>query len=115
MSFNEFHHDYKHHDNSPHYKHDKHDNYNSEQNGQLGWLGAQNYQWLSLINKIQNNPKLRFLCFAVVVVFILLIIGLIVLFFPLIAKLTNYISEYGINGAIKVITDLLETVLNGRK
>lgn len=115
MSFNEFHHDYKRHDNFHHSKHDMHDKYDSEQNGQFGWLGTQDNQWLNSLNKIWNNPKLRILCFAVVVVIILLIIGLIVLFFPLIAKLTNYISEYGIDGAIKMILDLQEKLWHGSK
>ncbi len=110
MSFDDFHHDHKRHGHSPYEK------YDSEQFPRFDWSGNKHSNhWIDLYNKIRSNPKLRILCIGVIAFVLLLIFGMIALFFPLIIKLMNYISEYGIEGVVKMIADLQEKLWHGNK
>ena len=66
--------------------------------------------WLA---KIRSNRKLRMWIAILGVILVLFSILLIVLFFPLIIKLVNYISQVGIKGVIDGITIFLEKFLTG--
>lgn len=55
------------------------------------------------LEKIQNNPKLKMLLVIAIIVILGLVIGIILLFMPLLSSLISYVSENGIQGLIDAI------------
>lgn len=56
-----------------------------------------------ILERLQNNPKLKSLLIIAVIVVLILIVMVIVLFLPLLLKLFSFISENGIQGLIDAV------------
>lgn len=69
--------------------------------------------WISLIKKIWNNPKLKFIILFFILLVIVLLIVLISFLLPLISKIIDLISTHGIEGAINYIIDFLNKIWKG--
>jgi len=68
---------------------------------------------MELLDKLRHSKKLR-IAVALAAVFVLLVsIGLIVLLFPLLVKLYDYVVQNGLQGLITSVTAFLDTILKG--
>ncbi len=65
------------------------------------------FNWLSIYDKIKQNQKLRNIIIIGIAIILIIVIGLIVILFPLIVKIFNYIAENGISGLIEMGMDIL--------
>jgi len=70
-------------------------------------------KYLDLFNKIRGNKKIRNLLIIGVIIFLFLLIGLIVILFPQLMRLFNYISESGLQGVVTSVTDFLNKIIKG--
>lgn len=65
------------------------------------------FNWLSIYDKIKQNKKLRNIIIIGIAIILIIVIGLIVILFPFIVKIFNYIAENGISGLIEMGMDIL--------
>ncbi len=70
-------------------------------------------KWLDILNKIKENKKIRNLLIIGVIIFLFLLIGLIIILFPQLMRLFNYIIENGLQGVISAVTDFLNKIIKG--
>ena len=68
-------------------------------------------QWMSILQKLWNNPGLRRYLVIAVAVILILAVGLIILLMPFILKLINTISQVGLDGLPDLLTDFINKVL----
>ncbi len=73
------------------------------------------FNFFELLNSINNNKKLKITIFVVLFILIAVIIGLVVLLFPIIIKTINYIFQNGVSGLIDIVRDLLNNLWYGTK
>jgi hypothetical protein len=71
------------------------------------------FRYIDIFNKIKENKKIRNLVILGVIIFLFLLIGLIIILFPQLINLINYISENGLQGIVNTITDFLNNILKG--
>jgi uncharacterized membrane protein SpoIIM required for sporulation len=76
------------------YSHNSHHSYRGHNDHQ---------QWLNIWEKIKNNKKLKLLIFLGVILVIAIIIGLIVILWPVLMKLFNYVTQNGLQGILDAI------------
>lgn len=68
---------------------------------------------LNIFKKILNNRKLKTILIIMVSLLLVIIIGLIVLLFPFLAKIFNYISENGVQGLVEIVTEFINKIWTG--
>lgn len=68
---------------------------------------------LNILKKILNNRKLKTILIIGVSILLIIIIGLIVLLFPLLVQIFNYISENGVQGLVEVVTETINKIWTG--
>lgn len=73
------------------------------------------FNLLALINSIKNNKKIRVILLIAVIVIIAAIIGLLLVLFPLVLKVIDFISKNGISGVLDAAIGFLEILWNGPK
>jgi hypothetical protein len=103
---NKHHENYRRHEyhDDDRYSHDSHHS-NSGHNGHLIWL--------NLFEKIRNNNKLKLLILLAGIFILAIIIGLILVLWPLLMKLFTYLTENGLKGILDGITGILDAILKG--
>jgi hypothetical protein len=69
--------------------------------------------WQNLLVKIRNDKKLRVYVVSAGLVFLILVVILIIVLYPLIIKLINYIAQNGLQGVMNSITGFLDKILKG--
>lgn len=119
MGFDDFFEDkHRHHGNYSkqryHNDHDDHDNHGYAHGSYPSSHGHSDHQkWLSVLNKIRSNKKLQLIVVMAGIVILLIAVVLIVALFPLIIKLFNYVSQYGVQGIIDGVTGFLDKLWKG--
>jgi hypothetical protein len=68
-----------------------------------------------ILKKIRDNRKLRLFVAAAFVLLLAITTGLILLLFPLLVHLYEYISENGLQGVVTVLNDLIAKIWSGSK
>ena len=68
---------------------------------------------LNILKKILNNRKLKTILIIGVSILLIIIIGLVVLLFPLLVQIFNYISENGVQGLVEVVTETINKIWTG--
>lgn len=61
-----------------------------------------------LLNKLKNNPKLKFIFIISIIILIIIVVFLVILLFPFLMKFLTFIKENGIQG-------LIDSIWNGVK
>jgi hypothetical protein len=74
---------------------------------EYGYQKQPQFNWLSIYDKIKQNQKLRNIIIIGIAIILIIVIGLIVILFPFIVKIFNYIAENGISGLIEMGMDIL--------
>lgn len=69
--------------------------------------------YLDIFNKIKENKKIRNLLIIGVIIFLFLLIGLIIILFPQLMRLFNFISENGLQGIVNAVTEFLNKIIKG--
>jgi len=92
-------------DQRPHdgnrYSHDSHHGHDSQM------------QLSNILEKIKGNKKLQLIVIVAGIFIITIAITLIVVFFPLLMKLLDYISQNGIQGLFGEITAFIDKIWKG--
>ena len=60
---------------------------------EYGYQKQPQFNWLSIYDKIKQNQKLRNIIIIGIAIILIIVIGLIVILFPFIVKIFNYIAE----------------------
>lgn len=71
--------------------------------------------WLNILKKILNNRKLKTIVIIAVSLLLIIIIGLIIIVFPFLVKIFNYISENGVQGLVEFVTGAINKIWTGSK
>jgi hypothetical protein len=69
--------------------------------------------WQGLLEKIRSDKKLRIIAVTAGILFLTIVVVLIIVLFPQLIKLINYIAQNGLQGVINTITGFLDKILNG--
>jgi hypothetical protein len=70
-------------------------------------------KWLTILEKIRSNKKLKIIAGLAVILIIGIAVLLIIVFLPFFVKLFNYISQNGLQGVFDAITGFLDKILKG--
>jgi len=62
---------------------------------------------------VMRNRKLKLLAIAAVILLLAMVIALIIVLFPLLTKLYNYIMQNGLQGILDSITGFFDKIWNG--
>ncbi|NEW79804.1 MAG: hypothetical protein GZ086_10360 [Gelidibacter sp.] len=73
------------------------------------------FNWLNIFNKIKTNKKLRNIIIIAIALILIFVIGLIIILFPYIIKIFNYIAENGVSGLIEMGMELLNKLTSSIK
>ena len=68
---------------------------------------------LNILKKILNNRKLKTILIIAVSLLLIITIGAIVLLFPFVVKIFNYISENGVQGLVELVTEIINKIWTG--
>lgn len=90
----------KHRENYKYYRHKKDDSKYSHRTNQ--WH-SENEKWLNIWEKIRSNNKLKLLILLAAIITLCIIIGLIIILWPIALKLFNIISQNGLQGILDLI------------
>jgi hypothetical protein len=82
-------------------------NYNS-QSGDYGKFNP-----IAFINSLRNNRKLKIFVVVIMTVIMVLLIGLIALFYNLITLFVGSVSQNGVSGLLDQLINFLNTIWNG--
>ena len=100
------HHNYSEHGHSDHRS--------SSLNEFYGYQGHHEHnKWLTIIERLRENRKLKFLVIAGGTIVLLIVLALILLFLPLIVKLFNYVMQNGVQGILDSITGFVDKLWKG--
>ena len=91
----------------------QHDNEYSDHSQKSFQGHGEQINWSGYIEKIKNNKKLKLMVGIGGVLIIAIVICIIIFMLPLITKLFNYISQYGIQGLLDKVTGFLDTIMKG--
>ena len=86
---------------------DHHSNYQDDYHQSSPNYKHQDFKMIFL-QKLQNNPQFKTMLIIGVIVFLVLIVFILALLFPLLFKMAQYVGENGIQG-------LINTLWNGTK
>lgn len=73
----------------------------------------ENKKWLDIFERIKSNKKLKSLLIISLTIGLIIIIGLIIVLWPLFLKLVNFIYQNGLQGITDSISGFIDSVLNG--
>jgi hypothetical protein len=76
-------------------------------------FGGGHFNLQDLLVKLKENRKLRVLFSVAAVVVVMIALTLVILFFPLLIKLVNYLSQAGLQGVINDITSVVDKIWKG--
>jgi hypothetical protein len=71
------------------------------------------YNWQNLLEKVRADKKLKLFVVSAGILILSLIVVVIIVLFPLIVKLINYVAQNGLQGIINSISGFLDKILNG--
>lgn len=71
------------------------------------------WKWQSILEKIRNNKRLKLFVVSAGILILTIIIVLVIVLFPLIVKLINYIAQNGLQGVLNEITGYIDKILKG--
>lgn len=74
---------------------------------EYGYQKQPQFNWLSIYGKTKQNKKLRNIIIIGIAIILVIVIGLIVILFPFIVKIFNYVAENGISGLMEMGMDIL--------
>jgi hypothetical protein len=72
-----------------------------------------NFNWQNILEKIRSNNKLKLFVIVAAILILTILIGLIIILFPLLTKLVNYITQNGLQGVVDNITGFLDKIWKG--
>jgi hypothetical protein len=72
-----------------------------------------NFNWQNILEKIRSNNKLKIFVIAGGILIFTILTGLIIILFPLLIKLVNYISQNGLQSIVESITGFLDKIWKG--
>jgi hypothetical protein len=72
-----------------------------------------NVKWQNILEKIRSNKKLKLFVVSAGILILTTVIVLIIVLFPLIVKLINYITQNGLQGVLDEISGFLDKILKG--
>jgi hypothetical protein len=76
--------------------------------------GHDNQQkWMTILEKVKKNNKLKVIVLLAGILVIGIAVLLIIVFFPLIIKLFDYVSQNGLQGILDSITGFLDKIMKG--
>ena len=97
-----------------HNDHDDHDVQRHMRGSYPGYRGhGSHQQWVTVLYRIRSSKRLQFLVILGGVVILLIAVVLIAALFPLIIKLFNYVSQYGVQGILDGVTGFLDKLWKG--
>ena len=67
----------------------------------------------AILNKIKQNKKLRNIIIIGIAIILVIVIGLIILLFPYIVKLFNFIAEKGVSGLVELSKEIIMCLKRG--
>jgi hypothetical protein len=106
-----FDHGHKHHkyENKYYHDHDDHlyDQYDEHFDEPSHHFPTSSYKY-QILEKLKNNPKIRMLIIVAFLITLILVILVLIMAFPLIVKVVNFISQNGLQG-------LFDSIWNGKK
>ena len=70
-------------------------------------------KWVTILEKIRSNKKLKLIVVMAGIVIIVITIVLIIILLPLIIQLVNYINQNGLQGVLDGITGFLDKLWKG--
>ena len=83
-------------------------------NSRYPFYGNADYvKWQDILEKIRSNKRLKLFVVSAGILILTIVIVLIIVLFPLIVKLINYITQNGLQGILDEITDFLDKILKG--
>ena len=68
---------------------------------------------LNILGKIRGNKKLKLFIVLAGIVILAIVVTLIIVLFPLITKLFNYIGQNGLQGVLDSVTSFLDKIWKG--
>lgn len=94
--------------------HDHHHNERYSLGSYPAYRGHHDHQkWLTVLDKIRNNKKLKFIVIAATVLILTLAIGLIIALLPLLIKIFHYVSQNGLQSILDGVTGFLDKLWKG--
>lgn len=72
------------------------------------------YEFSGLITKLKSNPRLKQFVVIGGIIGILVLLLLVIAIFPLLVKLFNYISVYGLQGVVDAVMDFVNKLWAGQ-
>jgi len=72
-----------------------------------------NYKWLHFMETIRIDKKLQLLVSIAGILLLSIIVGMMLILLPLIVKLFNYISQYGVQEIVGYVTVLIDKIWKG--
>lgn len=72
------------------------------------------HEFSGLIEKLRNNPRLKRYAVIAGILLILVILIFVIALFPLLIKLVNYISTYGLQGVVDAVVDFINKLWAGQ-
>ena len=91
--------------NQAYHDHHKHSDYGNTHDS--------HFKIAAIFEKIRHNKMLKLFVFISVVLILVFTVGLIILLFPMLVKLYDYVIQNGLQGIIDYIYGLLNTILKG--
>lgn len=91
--------------------HDRNRNYQNSNDNYGGFL--ENPSLLNFLEKIRNNKKLKLLVVFAIILIISIAVILLIVLWPFIVKLFNYIMQNGLQGLIDGANGFIDRILNG--
>lgn len=75
--------------------------------------GHGSFNAMAFINSLINNKKLKIIFLVVLILAIVLVFGIIAIFFSLISSMTDTIAQNGLSGVFDGVIDFLNKLWNG--
>jgi uncharacterized membrane protein len=77
--------------------------------------GHGSFNAIAFINSLRNNKKLKIVFLVVLILAIVLVIGIITIFFSLISSMTDTIAQNGLSGVLDEAINFLNKLWNGKE
>jgi hypothetical protein len=98
----------------PHKNHALHNYYqNDDYRYKTYSSGHGSFNAIEFINSLRNNKKFKIIFLGVLILGIVLVIGIIAIFFSLISLMTDNIAQNGLSGVFDEAIGFLNRLLNG--
>ena len=70
-------------------------------------------KWISILDKIRSNKKLKLFVVIAAIVILVMTIALVIALLPLILKLFNFIGQNGVQGLLDSVAGFLDKLWKG--